>query len=87
MFNHLIKNFSVNYLWRNEDNLLPIDMAIKKGNEELTMKLCQIHGNLFPIDSNFFKCSRIHEDIWDQLQCWKILKSCESFADLHFEFL
>jgi hypothetical protein len=67
MFYYLIKNFPMNYLWRNNENLLPIDVAIKKGNGELTMKLCQIHGNLFPIDSNFFKCSRIHEEIWDQL--------------------
>jgi ankyrin repeat protein len=86
MFYYLIKKFSVNYLWRNEDNLLPIDVAIKKGNEELTMKLCEIHGNLFPIDSNFFKCSRIYEDIWDQLQCWKIFKSCESCHDIRFNF-
>jgi ankyrin repeat protein len=86
MFDYLIKNFPMNYLWRNEENLLPIDVAIKKGNEDLTMKLCQIHGNIFPIDSNFFKCSRIHEDIWDLLQCWKIFKSCESCRDIQFIF-
>jgi ankyrin repeat protein len=86
MFYYLIEKFSMNFLWRNEDNLLPIDIAIKKGNEELTMKLCHIHGNIYPIDSNFFKCSRIHEDIWDQLQCWKIFKSCQSRHDIGFKF-
>jgi uncharacterized protein len=82
MFYYLIEKFSMNFLWRNEENLLPIDMAIKKGNEELTIKLCHIHGNIYPIDSNFFKCSRIHKGIWDLLQRWKI----QSCRDIGFQF-
>jgi ankyrin repeat protein len=86
MFYYLIQHFSMNFLWRNKDNLLPIEMAIKKGNQELTRKLCEIHGNIYSLDCNFFKCSRIHKEIWDQLQTWKIFKSCQPLYDLTFNF-
>jgi ankyrin repeat protein len=88
MFYYLIEKCpNLNLLFRSKvENYLPIDFAIKKGNEEIMMKLCEIHQNIYPLDSNFFVCSRIHQDLWFLLGRWKLYKSVKSCSDIHFKF-
>jgi ankyrin repeat protein len=86
MFYFLIEKCpNLNFLSRDQ-NYLAIDFAIKKGNEEAMMKLCKIHKNIYPIDSNFFECSRIHQDLWFLLGRWKLFKSVQFCVDIHFKF-
>eukprot|EP01080_Neovahlkampfia_damariscottae_P003358 gene3358-5905_t len=84
IFDFLIENVKFDLKMKNDENLIPIDISMKKGNIYVMSKLLKIYGNIYEIDSSFFENSRIHKDTWDFTFKWKIYSF--SNEDLNFKY-
>ena len=85
IFRYLIEYFKFDLKIKNNENLIPFDISMRKCNFFVMSKLLKVYENIFEIDSLFFENSRIHKSTFHYVFQWKIF-SLKQFGNLNFKF-
>jgi hypothetical protein len=86
IFDFIVKNLNWKELnVKNHEGILPIHMALQRGNYHVIRTFCQLSESPVKLDHLCFEKTRIHKSLFDFLKQWSVLKSTKSL-DISFRF-
>jgi ankyrin repeat protein len=86
IFDFIVKNLNWKELnVKNHEGILPIHMALQRGNYHVIRTFCQLSESPVKLDHLCFEKTRIHKSLFDFLKQWSVLKSTKSLG-ISFRF-